>query len=90
MAERPFEMYQEMLHLEDKVQTDEENGCYKYENQTYYNHDELLSVLQVKRQEIYDEVYEDLHDIVSVLCPVINKSEPIWESGAKLRRFFIG
>ncbi len=81
--ERPFEMYQEMLHLEDKVQTDEENGCYKYENQTYYNHDELLSVLQVKRQEIYDEVYEDLHDIVSVLCPVINKGEPIWESGAK-------
>lgn len=32
---------------------------------------------------MYDEIYEDLHDIVSVLCPVINKSEPIWESGAK-------
>ena len=81
--ERPFEMYQEMLHLEDKVTQDEEKGCYYYENNEYYNHDELLSVLQVKKQEMYDEIYEDLHDIVSVLCPVINKSEPIWESGAK-------
>ncbi|MDD3999644.1 MAG: type IV secretory system conjugative DNA transfer family protein, partial [Bacilli bacterium] len=81
--ERPYEMYQEMLHLEDKVITDDEKGCSYFENIEYYNHDELLSVLQVKRQEIYDEVYEDLHDIVSVLCPVINKGEPIWESGAK-------
>lgn len=28
-------------------------------------------------------VYEDLNDIVSVLCPVMNKNEPMWESGAK-------
>lgn len=81
--EKPYEMYQEMLHLEDKVIQDEEKGCHIFENIEYYNHEELLSVLQVKKQEMYDEIYEDLHDIVSVLCPVINKSEPIWESGAK-------
>lgn len=81
--EKPFLMYQDMLHLEEKVEADEENGCYKYKGKTYYNHDELLSDIQVEKQEMYDEIYEDLHDIVSVLCPVINKSEPIWESGAK-------
>ena len=81
--EKPFMMYQEMLHLEDKVEIDEENGCSIYKGKSYYNHDELLSVIQVEKQEMYDEIYEDLHDIVSVLCPVINKSEPIWESGAK-------
>lgn len=81
--EKPFVMYQEMLHLKDKVLEDEENGCYMFEDKTYYNHDELLSVIQVKQQAMYDEIYEDLHDIVSVLCPVMNKGEPIWESGAK-------
>ena len=81
--EKPFTMYQEMLHLEDKVVADEENGCYKYKDKVYYDHEELLSKIQVDKQEMYDEIYEDLHDIVSVLCPVINKSEPIWESGAK-------
>ncbi len=81
--EKPYLMYQEMLHLEDKIEADEENGCYLYKGKTYYNHDELLSEIQVEKQEMYDEIYEDLHDIVSVLCPVINKSEPIWESGAK-------
>ena len=81
--EKPYLMYQEMLHLDEKVVTDDEKGCYSFENNTYYNHDELLAALQVKKQEIYDEIYEDLHDIVSVLCPVINKGEPIWESGAR-------
>jgi type IV secretion system protein VirD4 len=28
-------------------------------------------------------VYEDLNDICTVLCPVTNKDEPMWESGAK-------
>ncbi|MDD2564178.1 MAG: type IV secretory system conjugative DNA transfer family protein [Salinivirgaceae bacterium] len=81
--ERPYEMYQEMLKLDEKVITDDENGCFHFENKTYYNHEELLAALQVRKQEIYDEIYEDLHDIVSVLCPVVNKGEPIWESGAK-------
>ena len=54
-----------------------------FEDKIYYNEDEKNSAVQVRKQEIFDEVYEDLNDICSVLCPVTNKSEPIWESGAK-------
>ena len=81
--ERPFEMYQEMLSLDDKVRINEEEGYYVFEDKIYYNEDEKNSAVQVRKQEIFDEVYEDLNDICSVLCPVTNKSEPIWESGAK-------
>jgi len=81
--EKPFEMYQKMLNLDKQIITDDENGCYIFEKKIYFNHEELLSALQVRKQEIYDEIYEDLHDIVSVLCPVVNKGEPIWESGAR-------
>ena len=54
-----------------------------FEDKIYYNEDEKNSAVQVRKQEIFDEVYEDLNDICSVLCPVTNKSESIWESGAK-------
>ena len=81
--EKPFEMYQEMLSLDNKVSVNEEEGYYIFENKIYYDKDELNAVIQVKKQELFDEVYEDLNDICSVLCPVKNKSEPIWESGAK-------
>lgn len=81
--EKPFEMYQEMLFLDNKVSVNEEEGYYIFENKIYYDKDELNAVIQVKKQGLFDEVYEDLNDICSVLCPVKNKSEPIWESGAK-------
>ncbi len=81
--ERPFEMYQEMIALEDKVKINEEEGYYIFEDKIYYSEDEKNAAVQVRKQEIFDEVYEDLNDICSVLCPVTNKSEPIWESGAK-------
>ena len=81
--EKPFEMYQEMLSLDDKVRVNEEEGYYIFEDKIYYDKEELQSTIQVKKQEIFDEVYEDLNDICSVLCPIKNKSEPIWESGAK-------
>lgn len=81
--EKPYEQYQKMLHLKDEVIADEEKGCYYFQNKEYYSLEEVTSARQVKEQEIYDEVYEDLHDIISVLCPVMNKGEPIWESGAK-------
>lgn len=81
--ERPFEMYQKMLALDDCVKVNEEEGYYIYEDKIYYDEEEKNAAVQVRKQEIFDEVYEDLNDVCSVLCPVTNKSEPIWESGAK-------
>lgn len=81
--ERAYTYYQRMLHLEDEVVIDEERGCYLFEGKEYYEQEEKDAAIQVKKQQLYDIVYEDLHDITTVLCPVNNKSEPMWESGAK-------
>ena len=81
--ERPYLMYQEMLGLENQVHLNEEEGYYVFEGKIYYNEDEKNAAVQVRKQAIFDEVYEDLNDICSVLCPVLSKGEPIWESGAK-------
>lgn len=39
--------------------------------------------VSVTRQRYYDEMYEDLNDLVSVICPVENEKDPVWEKGAR-------
>lgn len=55
-----------------------------------YFFEEYLRKLEEAREDaanqeqwLFDQVYEDLHDMITVLCPITNKNEPIWESGAK-------
>ena len=81
--ERPYLLYQQALHLEKEVEADEERGCYIFEGKEYWKKEEKDCALQVKRQQLLDEVYEDLNDISASICPVTNKNEPMWESGSK-------
>ncbi len=39
--------------------------------------------VSVTRQRYYDEMYEDLNDLVSVICPIENEKDPVWEKGAR-------
>lgn len=56
---------------------------YEYQGKAYANRRELLTVVKVQRQKIYDEVYEDLNDLISVICPIESKDDPVWEKGAR-------
>ncbi len=81
--ERPYLLYQKALHLENQLIADEERGCYIFEGTDYYSKEEVEGAIQVLKQQLLDEVYEDLNDITLAICPVNNKNEPMWESGAK-------
>ena len=81
--DRAYENYQRALHLEEEVRLNEKKGTYLFDGKEYYSPRERDTAIQVKRQQLNDIVYEDLNDIISVLCPVTNKNEPMWESGAK-------
>ena len=39
--------------------------------------------IAVTKQKIYDEMYEDLNDLISVICPIENEKDPLWEKGAR-------
>ena len=54
--EKPYEMYQEMLSLEDKVIVNEEEGYYVFEDKIYYDVNEKNAAVQVRKQAIFDEV----------------------------------
>ena len=81
--ERPYLLHQRAMGLEKKIATDEEQGCYFFEGNQYWSKEEVECAIQVRRQQLNDQVYEDLNDICAVLCPVTNKEEPMWESGAQ-------
>lgn len=81
--QRAYECYQRMIRLKDEVVEDEEHGRYLFDGNEYETQEEVDSAIQVKKQQLYDIVYEDLHDITTAICPIENKNEPMWESGAK-------
>lgn len=39
--------------------------------------------ISVAKQKVYDEMYEDLNDLISVICPIENEKDPLWEKGAR-------
>ena len=39
--------------------------------------------ISVAKQRVYDEMYEDLNDLISVICPIENEKDPVWEKGAR-------
>lgn len=60
-----------------------EEVWYEYEGKAYAVRRELLSVIKIARQKIYDELYEDLNDLISVICPIESSDDPVWEKGAR-------
>lgn len=81
--ERAFLNYKRMRRIETEAKMNEEKGYWTFERKRYYDIEKLENAFNVKRQEIDDLIYEDLHDIMTVLCPILNKREPMWENGAK-------
>ncbi len=56
---------------------------YEYYGSAYSDVDELIIDARLKKQQIYDELYEDLNDLISVLCPIESQDDPVWEKGAR-------
>ena len=56
---------------------------YEYEGKAYSDRKALIGKIRVEKQKIYDEMYEDLNDLISVICPIESKDDPVWEKGAR-------
>ena len=56
---------------------------YEFDGKGYASYSRLVEAIKVYKKKLYDEVYEDLNDLVSVLIPVENPKDPMWEKGAR-------
>ncbi|MDO4265432.1 MAG: type IV secretory system conjugative DNA transfer family protein [Eubacteriales bacterium] len=56
---------------------------YEFEGKAYSEARVLINYIRVEKQKIYDELYEDLNDLISVICPIESQDDPVWEKGAR-------
>jgi type IV secretion system protein VirD4 len=56
---------------------------YEYNGKAYAHAKILMDYVRMQRQRIYDEVYEDLNDLIGVICPIESADDPVWEKGAR-------
>ncbi|MBR1898825.1 MAG: type IV secretory system conjugative DNA transfer family protein, partial [Oscillospiraceae bacterium] len=64
---------------------DAEEGAvwFEWRGKAYADASHCRDDIAVKKQQIYDEMYEDLNDLISVICPIENEKDPVWEKGAR-------
>ena len=56
---------------------------FEWRGKAYADRQKLITAASVARQKVYDEMYEDLNDLVSVICPIESKDDQVWEKGAR-------
>ncbi|MCQ2413324.1 MAG: type IV secretory system conjugative DNA transfer family protein [Clostridia bacterium] len=56
---------------------------FEYNGRAYPDYRSVVDAVNMEKKKIFDEVYEDLNDLVSVLIPVQNEKDPMWEKGAR-------
>ncbi|MBR5116971.1 MAG: type IV secretory system conjugative DNA transfer family protein, partial [Lachnospiraceae bacterium] len=87
------DIYERTDDIADVVASEELKLMHKQEEfgDTWYEWDgcawavrvDLINRIRVERQKVYDECYEDLNDLISVICPIENEKDPVWEKGAR-------
>ncbi len=68
----------------DPIESFEEGKpWYVFDGKAYSSMSNLKTTIKVYKKKTFDEVYEDLNDLVSALVPVENEKDPMWEKGAR-------
>jgi len=55
----------------------------EYNGKAYSNLKHCQDDASVAKQKVYDEMYEDLNDLIAGICPITNDKDPLWEKGAR-------
>ena len=71
------------LILKNKREDYSDEEWYEFDGCAYATKRGLLDAVTITRQKLYDEAYEDLNDIISIICPIESEKDPIWDRGAR-------
>jgi len=75
--------YPDLKRVGSEEAFEEAEEWYEWDGCAWASGVELINKIRIEKQKIYDECYEDLNDLVSVLCPIENEKDPVWEKGAR-------
>jgi len=75
--------YPDLKLVHDRSQFSDDEPWYEWEGAAYAVRIDLINKARIEKQKLYDETYEDLNDLISVICPIENEKDPVWEKGAR-------
>ncbi len=75
--------YPELKRMHSDQAFAEAEDWYEWDNCAWAVGTDLINKIRIEKQKIYDECYEDLNDLISVICPIENEKDPVWEKGAR-------
>lgn len=58
-------------------------GGYMFDGNTYSTEEQADKARRVYIQDLTDEIFIDLQDVVYTICPVTSQQDPMWEQGAR-------
>ncbi|MBO5551137.1 MAG: type IV secretory system conjugative DNA transfer family protein [Lachnospiraceae bacterium] len=75
--------YPDLKLVHDRSQFNDDEPWYEWEGAAYAVRVDLINRARIEKQKLFDETYEDLNDLISVICPIENEKDPVWEKGAR-------
>ena len=75
--------YPDLNKIHDRSMFKDDEPWYEWEGSAYAVRVDLINKARIEKQKLYDECYEDLNDLISVICPIENEKDPVWEKGAR-------
>lgn len=75
--------YPDLKLVHDRSRFVEGEPWYEWEGAAYAVRVDLINRARIEKQKLFDETYEDLNDLISVICPIENEKDPVWEKGAR-------
>ena len=58
-------------------------GAYSFDGKTYATREDADVARQVLIQDLTDEIFIDIQDVIYTVCPITSQQEPVWEQGAR-------
>ena len=75
--------YPDLQLVHDRSKFVDDEPWYEWEGAAYAVRVDLINRARIEKQKLFDETYEDLNDLISVICPIENEKDPVWEKGAR-------
>lgn len=69
--------------FEQAAAANKARGGYMFDGNTYSTEEQADNARKVYIQDLTDEIFIDLQDVVYTICPVTSQQDPIWEQGAR-------
>ncbi len=69
--------------LKLRVPIENERGKYSFFGETYQTYNEAEKAKEVCKQQLLDEIYDNMQDLIYTLFPIRDGKEPGWEEGAR-------